>query len=361
MAHTILSYMEHVRELSRAAVILVGQRNLATGRALLGYMAGYPMRLRAQIWANSLDAAVSLEKKVIAPGAIGPGWYVKSLVRFGGLDSVLPWVSDAPLSGPALAARIVSTARTWESEIYDFWKVVVYLLISGYLLVSLWGLLPDRTQPQRSNLAGMLAFTAEPAWEMGISRLRRRSRFVNRLSDDMRLEKGLVGKLLRGRWTPDLPTPQWPAENRFLAALISDGVKVLGGGLCGKSPIPAGLDPSDPRMEAVTFVRLDYQGKEILVIPKLVGLLSTRAVFTRRDAHLVASLRSKAIEWCKLRALDNSCTSLALPASVALACVKHQPEKDGEEVLEVSAALPHRLLGLLWPRYLSEWWLDGGK
>lgn len=351
--------MEHVRELSRAAVFLVGQRNLMVGRALLGYMAGIPERLSALNWVSSLTRAAEFESYAEVPGASGPAWYVRALFRFGGIDVLLPSLVSSPLSGPALAARSVSSARRWDSESYFGWKLAVYLLISGWFLARLWGLLPDRTQPQRSNLAGMLAFTAEPAWEMGVSRLRRRSRFVNRLSDDMRLEKGLVGRLLRGRWTPDLPTPQWPAENRFLAALIQDGVKVLGGGLCGKSPIPAGLDPSDPRMEVVTYMRIDYQGKEVLVIPKLVGLLSTKAVFTRRDAHLVASLRSKAIEWCKLRALDNSCTSLCLPASVALACVKHQPESDGEEVLERSAALPHRLLGLLWPVYLSNWWLDG--
>lgn len=354
--------MEHLREFGQTLTYLVGQRNLLWGEAAIAYMEGTPARASALNWFNSLDAAASLESSGSkVPQMLGPNWYIRMMAWAFGPEFVLMPRSARLLRGPEHAARLLSVARRWEAENKYGLQLAVLLIIAGWLLARLWGMLPDIAQPQRSRLAGMLAYTAEPAWESGISRLRRRSRFVNRLSDELKLEKGIVGSILRGRWTPDLPTQHWPAENRFLAGLLRDGAKVLGGGLCGKSPIPAGLGPEDPRTEAVTYLRIDISGREVLVIPKLVGFLSIRAVFVKRDGALVASVKTKAIEWCRQRALDHTSVSLALPGSVALALAKHAPEEEAEEILELAAGWPHRLLGFVWPMHLSRWWLDGSR
>lgn len=354
--------MEHWRELGHVAKYLVGQRNLLWGEAVVSYMGGTAARANARNWLNSLDAAARLEEiGSEVPMVLGPVWYQRFMAWVFGPEFVLMPRQARLLRGPEHAARLVSVAKRWEAENKYGLQLAVFAIVTGWLLARLWGMLPDMTQPQRSQLAGMLAYTAEPAWESGISRLRRRSRFVNRLSDELKLEKGIVGSILRGRWTPDLPTASWPAENRFLAGLLRDGAKVLGGGLCGKSPIPAGLGPEDPRTEVVTYLRIDISGTEILVIPKLVGFLSVRSVFCKRDSALVGSLKTKAIEWCRQRALDHTSVSLALPGSVALACARHAPEEEAESVLELAASWPHRLLGLVWPVHLSRWWLEGSR
>jgi hypothetical protein len=172
-----------------------------------------------------------------------------------------------------------------------------------------------------------------PIHSRGRERLRRRSRWVCSLQQALNGEVGAVAALFRGRWVPDLPSLQRGRSVNFLAALTSDGVQFLGGGLCyGK-----GEDGSSTPVAYVSGQTRD--GWEFQVFPSLVAKLSNHALFRTRNAALLALLRLRALEWRREQGLDHYDLAFGLADSVCLASL--------ETAWEVSASQCLAMRGLM--------------
>lgn len=196
--------------------------------------------------------------------------------------------------------------------------------------------LPDASRPgageasrQLENCLGMKSVPALRAGAEveGSTRLRSRARWVLRLTTLLGLPPGALGAFLRGRWTPDLPSSALPGT-RELGELVQGGAKFLGGGTSASQP--GGEDDRDYTVPWAAF----WLGGDVLrVYPELVGRLSSYACFRERDPSLLASLRLRAIEWCKERRLPDLEVALMVPGSVAVAAARSRPEAAAERLM----------------------------
>jgi hypothetical protein len=133
---------------------------------------------------------------------------------------------------------------------------------------------------------------------VGAFRLRRRSKWVNRLSDLAQQKVGFVGGLVHGRWRPDLPMDGRPAVANFLAAMVVDGVRILGGGF---------TQPGGDEAERLLYlnVQLKVNGRvsQHTVFPELAAYLSCLGSYKPRDYETWMSLRLRALDWCRKKGL----------------------------------------------------------
>jgi hypothetical protein len=119
-----------------------------------------------------------------------------------------------------------------------------------------------------------------------------------------------VGALIRGRWTPDLPSREQSDVSNYLLATVSGGAKVIGGGLR--------TVPSSERQEDGVYIVLETQGGRSLCFPNLLGRLRSYSLFRDRDRLLLGSLRARAEEWCRSRGFDSWLTDLAVAGALEL-------------------------------------------
>jgi hypothetical protein len=155
------------------------------------------------------------------------------------------------------------------------------------------------------------------------SRVRKRAVWVRRLEDYLGSRGGAIGRLVRGRWEPDLPSTRRSFVANALLGLSEDGLKLLGGGaLLGKDARPL-----------VYVVAETPDGREVL-FPELLGRLARFSAFRCRDSTLWAGLRSRASEWCKDKGLQETVAALVLPTHVARAFLVSATERLATSLVE---------------------------
>lgn len=272
-----------------------------------------------------------------------------------------------------VADRLTSILVNYAPTASSVCKIVAVVVAAG-LLVRAFG---DVRHPAAMALPRALAQTLEPVWASGNARLRRRGTLLCRAADFLGFSRGQLGAVLRGRWTSDLPINEPDQVVARFIALVGE-VRVLGGGLVGKNPLPVGSfehvsgesayhspalgwyirlhvknnapvgwavegltvpvqvpahevvlsSPEHPRHQPLRYLRVDLgDGEDVVVCPELVSHLSSRVAFRARTPELLALLRGKALEWCRARGVEDSFESLLLPGSVALAFRGSAPEK----------------------------------
>lgn len=141
----------------------------------------------------------------------------------------------------------------------------------------------------------------------GVNRLRRRSVWVNRLEAVLGSPPGAVGRILRGRWNPDLPLPGDSLAAQLVKVQYPEGVKLLGGGA---------VRGADKEKDAVVYYILEHpDGSTELVAPELMSHLASYSFLRERSADLVSALRLRALEWCKGQGLSKDATWALLPGS----------------------------------------------
>lgn len=142
-----------------------------------------------------------------------------------------------------------------------------------------------------------------------VQRLRRRARWTRALESVLGGRHGVVGRFVRGRWTPDLPTKEPSTAYAYLAGTIRNGVRCLGGGTF------KGKEETEP----VVYLVLD-DGEDVqLCVPELLGRLRLYALFRKRDDVLLGALRTRAVEWCRNRGLSSWASDLMVGPTIGFA------------------------------------------
>jgi len=161
--------------------------------------------------------------------------------------------------------------------------------------------------------------------EVATSRLRRRSRWVCSLEDELGGPRGCVGGLFKRRWIPDLPVEQRATIANGLAALVRSGVRFHGGGT-----VPTqGCEGSE------VFLHVELEdGTHHTVFPSLVAELSCFATFRKKDAATLLSLRYRALEWCKSAGLSWWRFQPGFASSVAIAMANSSQEHAALAILK---------------------------
>jgi hypothetical protein len=143
-----------------------------------------------------------------------------------------------------------------------------------------------------------------------------------------------LGYLVRGRWTPDLPSAGYPAGLNLVLSHFEDGAKLLGGGV---------VRCEDGGVVAYHHIELSDGSREV-VFPDLLSKLSGYALLRQRDAVLVSALRLRSLEWCKKQGLPRDLVFIVVASSMRLAL----------EIPEAESALV-RCLSDLGPES-PRWW-----
>jgi len=164
-----------------------------------------------------------------------------------------------------------------------------------------------------------------PLSEAAASRVRRRAVWVRRLEGWLGLSDGSVGKLLRGRWVPDLPTRQWNHHAALLANHLDNGLNVVGGG---------GVHCLDDKPDQPYLVVEHPGGTRSVVYTELLFKLSGYVYLRERNALLVESVKLRALDWCKKVGLSQADTYMALQGAMRVAW----PVSRSESLL--SASMP---------------------
>jgi hypothetical protein len=150
------------------------------------------------------------------------------------------------------------------------------------------------------------------------TRLRRRAVWVRRVEGWLGGDVGCLSKFLRGRWTPDLPTLSGNIELNSLLTYFRHGAKCLGGGTVhGESrDVVSGASSESPQGYLVLELA---DGSRNVVFTDLFFRLASYAFLRKRDAVLVSSLKSRALEWCKKVGLSEGHTWVAVSSAIHLA------------------------------------------
>ncbi|AZT88665.1 hypothetical protein PmAV1_gp1 [Periconia macrospinosa ambiguivirus 1] len=172
--------------------------------------------------------------------------------------------------------------------------------------------------------AAMVPHASVTAGGLTPTRCRRRSRWVRSLQEYLGTRPGVIGRLIRGRWVPDLPDSRRAVTANAVLALLEGDTKVLGGGL-----VPS----SDPTVNEPFLIVQRDSGREVIV-PNLLGRLCRGTFGRERDASLLAQLRSRAVEWCTSKEVTEAVVPLLVPGMVALAMCETAPERLAREFLE---------------------------
>jgi len=146
---------------------------------------------------------------------------------------------------------------------------------------------------------------------------------------------GVVGQLVRGRWTPDLPSPEFALGTNLTLAHLESGVKILGGGSVLTQPRGGG----EPGREVYLVTELADGSREV-VFPELVAVLSSYAFLRERSAVLVSALRLRAVEWTKKVGLPRSAAWMALSGAFRFAWEVSPAERRLREELSGGPSRP---------------------
>jgi len=163
-------------------------------------------------------------------------------------------------------------------------------------------------------------------------RLRRRAVWVRRFECVLGVAPGRIGELIRGRWTPDLPSGDKPLPLNLVLAHLDAGTRLLGGGVAH----------AERPVDSLYYVVELVDGSRETVFPELVAKLSSYALLRQRDAVLVSSLRLRALEWCKGVGLSSSTTFVAVPTALKWAWTVSRGESAFADLLEESGEKPAR-------------------
>jgi hypothetical protein len=144
-----------------------------------------------------------------------------------------------------------------------------------------------------------------------VARPRRRSKWVCRL-DAVLAPIGLrTSDLLKGRWTPDLPSGNRNDGTNLMLAHFGDGARILGGGLV---QVQAG-EGEGMECKSHTYLVLELSdGSRETIFPELVCALASFAFLRERSATLVSALRLRALEWYKKNRLSQVVVWSTLPS-----------------------------------------------
>lgn len=156
------------------------------------------------------------------------------------------------------------------------------------------------------------------------ARIRRRARWVNSLQKYLGGRPGVIGKLIRGRWEPDLPSSERTDVANVLLSLVDSELKLLGGGA-----VPVKGNKGD----GVYFVVETPEGREV-VFPHLLGRLSRFSALRCRDSTLWTGLRTRAQEWVKSAGIREDIAALVLPTHVARSFLHSTTERLASSLVE---------------------------
>lgn len=163
------------------------------------------------------------------------------------------------------------------------------------------------------------------------NRLRPRARWVRAVEEMLGGRHGCVGLLLRGRWTPDLPAGGTPAKLSYLLASIRNGVKVLGGGLYQTTSEVSEAVVARPAgakvyLRTPYFILERHDGSVLTIMPDLLARLRQYVLFRERTDDLIGALRTRAVEWCRARELEDVVADVVVCDAVVLAleCSTHE-------------------------------------
>jgi len=162
-----------------------------------------------------------------------------------------------------------------------------------------------------------------PLSEAVVSRVRRRAVWVRRVEGWLGVSGGVVGKLLRGRWVPDLPTRQWHHHAALLANQLDSGLNVVGGGV---------VHCLDDKPDQAYLVVVHPDGVRSVVYTELLFKLASYVYLRERNALLVESVKLRALDWCKKVGLTQADTYVALQGAMQVAW----PVSRGERALSAS-------------------------
>jgi len=163
------------------------------------------------------------------------------------------------------------------------------------------------------------------------SRLRGRSTWTNRLQAYLGGRPGIVGDLVKRRWTPDLPLSSRPLSVNALLGLLDHEAKLLGGGVLPTADAP---DPAK-RLPVEPFLVVETAKGRLVICPTLLAHLSLYACFRPRTQDLLAGLRSRAREWLRENGIAELASAFVLPDTVAAAFSETAPERLARERLDV--------------------------
>jgi len=175
---------------------------------------------------------------------------------------------------------------------------------------------------------------------LAYSRPRRRATWVRRAEMVLGCEIGGIGKLLRGRWRPDLPSQERNVALNSLLTHFRHGAKCLGGGTVRGEEKREG----EVVETAVSYFCLELaDGSREVVFTDLFFSLTSYAFLRKRDALLVGALRARASEWCRKVGLSKPHTWIAVSSAIHLAW-------------QVSPAEVHASAALAPGRTSRYWW-----
>lgn len=156
------------------------------------------------------------------------------------------------------------------------------------------------------------------------SRVRSRSTWTNRLQQHLGGRDGIVGELVRRRWTPDLPSADRPVVVNAFLSLLDGESKLLGGGVM----------PSTSEGKQYVFLVVETSSGRQVVAPDLLAHLYLYACFRPRTRDLLSGLRSRAREWFRENGIADLASALVLPDTVATAFSESAPERLARERLD---------------------------
>jgi len=157
------------------------------------------------------------------------------------------------------------------------------------------------------------------------TRCRRRAAWVCALQRELGGRAGVVGRLARGWWVPDLPSHKRSPIANALLGMCEGDMKLLGGG--------AVLNAKG--VQQPYFVVESSHGREV-IMPDLLGRLSRFAALRERDQTLFSGLRARAQEWCKAAELPEWVSAQVIPMAVARAVLRTPHESQALACLERS-------------------------
>nr|UUW21110.1 MAG: hypothetical protein [Sanya tombus-like virus 8] len=252
------------------------------------------------LWVRSCVGLLKWGWPVVA-NLTAPGWLVEVCIA---------WILRGTKAPPAVQPA----------------EVVHDPTLSGHVLAHMRGsFYAQAAQVKHASLA---------AGGITVSRIRRRSRWVGALQDYLGGRPGIVGELVRGRWTPDLPSDRRAlSANAFLSTFDGES-KLLGGGV---------LPSDDPDVHEPFLIVQTRSGREV-VVPSLLGRLSRYSCFRDRDDALLAGLRSRAQEWCADKKVVDCVLPLIIPSACAMAYLVSAPERLAMESLQASGHFTNQSL-----------------
>lgn len=299
--------------------------------------------LRAATWWLPLALLRFLVSSLAGVALTGVAWFEFSPWAF-----YLLWL---PATTAAYVRWVWAVGRFLRILAGWFWELVIRRTTLGWLLevAAAWLLRGSLAPPpvsraeevfcdlgsdsgeNRARILGM-AYALENSVEhasltsggLTPSRLRSRSTWTNRLQHHLGGRAGIVGDLVRRRWTPDLPSSDRTLSANSFLGLFDGEAKLLGGGVM----------PSTSDGKQYPFLVVETGAGRLVVAPDLLAHLYLYACFRPRTRDLLSGLRSRAREWFREHGIADLASALVLPDTVAAAFRESAPERLARERLD---------------------------